>query len=108
MSDLADFLLARIADDEATAREFCAVLLSRELEDGPEPFGFEAEGGPADPVRVLADCEAKRRIVDAWQADASGPLGEWDDYAWYAIEWAMKCLALPYADHPEYNEVWRP
>lgn len=89
--NLTDFLLARIAEDEEAAREWCAVLLSRELEQGSEPFDFEAVHGPGDPIRVLAECEAKRRIVE-W-------LPEWT---------VLRLLALPYVGHPHYDEEWRP
>ena len=47
--------------------------------------------------RVLADCEAKRRIVEV--ATAHGTL--------QSIE-ILSLLALPYADHPDYQEDWRP
>jgi len=48
-----------------------------------------------DPARVLAECEAKRLLVE-----------------WLAMEpredQALAFLALPYADHPDYDEAWRP
>jgi hypothetical protein len=81
MSDpltLTDFLLARIADLEAMARA--------ELNEGWEDI-------------VLAECEAKRRIVEcATNMHTSGP--DWDE--------ACRFLALPYADHPDYREEWKP
>jgi hypothetical protein len=50
-----------------------------------------------DPARVLAECEAKRRIVEmhAYQEEHFTP----DE---------LRALALPYADHPDYREEWRP
>lgn len=57
-------------------------------------------------ARVLAECGAKRRIVEmAWHH-----LGD-DDYAWgmeEAKRQILAVLALPYADHPDYREEWRP
>ncbi len=48
MTTLTDFLLQRIAEDEANARQ------------GQRYGGIQA----AVCTRVLAECEAKRRIVD--------------------------------------------
>jgi hypothetical protein len=128
---LADFLLARIGEDEADAQ----VAL------GPSPFWFAGDEwssvlgsdreGCADahiirwrPDRVLAECEAKRRIVElhapeqiGWGPDVIGcrnchvEMGE----TWgpdlltgplYPCE-TIELLALPYASHPDYREDWR-
>ena len=84
---LTAFLLARIAEDE---QRF-------DLEFRHDPIG-EEEAFAADAAnRVLADCEAKRRIVEV--ATAHGTL--------QSIE-ILSLLALPYADHPDYQEDWRP
>ena len=49
-----------------------------------------------DPARVLAECEAKRRIVEM-------------DFERYGEQWAvLAALALPYVDHPDYRAEWRP
>lgn len=102
MSDLVGFLLARIAEDEAAARE------SVEYEENV----WEAAGW-LPPSRVLAECEAKRRIVeqyaDAERRRVADPL----DMAVaprrvFALERVLRALALPYADHPDYREEWRP
>jgi hypothetical protein len=58
-----------------------------------------------DPARVLADVEAKRKILDwldrmdNWATDNN--LWTWDSAP------AHEALALPYADHPDYDESWR-
>lgn len=52
-----------------------------------------------DPARVLREVEAKRRIVDACERRGL-VLSE--------INWVVRVLALPYADHDDYREVWRP
>ena len=65
-----------------------------------------------DPARVLAECDAKRRIVERLGSYLSSehdpePEGAWkllDDHAWATLY----DLALPYADHPDYRDVWRP
>ena len=46
-----------------------------------------------DPARVLAECEAKRQLIER----VGNP-----DWAGFRI------LALPYADHPDYQQEWKP
>jgi len=63
-----------------------------------------------DPARVLAEVDAKRRILD------HHPLSEWrvDPPACATCNdmehpcHTLKLLALPYADRPGYREEWRP
>ena len=89
MSDLTDFLLARIAEDEREARSLI-------------PFSRTVVTSPWS-ARVLAECEAKRRIVAALDyAERNGEPGVW--HAWWQ---AAELLALPYADHPDYRKEWR-
>jgi hypothetical protein len=64
-----------------------------------------------DPARVLADVEAKRRIVGlaAGMLAAAKGDSEVDHYGGLsAAEDTLSLLALPYADHPDYREDWRP
>jgi hypothetical protein len=84
---LIDFLLARIAEDEAVARDSLALY-------GPGSSLYVARH---DPARVLAECAAKRRIIAAHEA-ADFALN--DD--------VIRLLALPYAEHPDFDEAWRP
>jgi hypothetical protein len=79
--NLTEFLLARIAEDE---------------------------GSPPTCSRVLADCEAKRRIVERHRSKP-------DTGGWYCAgcgdDWPcedLRDLASVYADHPDYDEAWRP
>jgi len=155
VSDLTDFLMARIAEDEALAREVktadfpspwtCDVYAPSVTDDA---FLRDADGGAIfesewsatsdrrvvahiarhDPTRVLAECEAKRRIValfeeererrDIYNRDYDS--GEYDfnendlrarlasNAHCRGLEEAMLALALPYANHPDYDEAWRP
>lgn len=78
------------------------------------------------PARVLADVEAKRRILAPHKPQ---PLSKYDRQVWrfkfecaseswtcYGdgadhVEWpceTVKLLALPDAGHPDYREEWRP
>ena len=96
MSDVASFLLARIAEDEAEAREY----VRKEFYEG----GWSDEH--AD--RVLADCEAKREIVDRLRHVEAGVLLVGGDMANYrsALLWAARALATPYASHLDYQPEW--
>jgi hypothetical protein len=71
-----------------------------------------------DPARVLAECEAKRRIVSLhtteprviWREEVVD--GDPDPRLVPHVESApnptLRLLALPYTDHPDYDETWRP
>lgn len=102
---LTGFLLARIAEDEDVAK-LCAQMF-------PPPWELGTRWGIAhvvrhDPARVLAECDAKRRIVE-WAAPV---LTNWPTVGLRYISDdgldLLKILALPYADHPDYREEWRP
>lgn len=110
---LTDFLLARIAEDEADARQLEVDLERWDHEravngaDGTQGSVVAAtlRGGAFDPARVLAECEARRRIVEAFErAEANGV----DSEMGYGLVVALELLALPYADHPDYREEWKP
>ena len=76
--------------------------------------------GPYDPARVLAECAAKRRIVQACRdarpemtflgtrspGMADFPIAAHGQHQFAAVILAL--LALPYADHPFYRPEWRP
>jgi hypothetical protein len=127
--DLADFLLARITEDENTARatesqkwDVVADSVEADDRDGELPndlicevddWNRRTDGEPTrsrsrhiarwDPARVLAECEAKRRIVEAHNKRVD----EDDSMAWIvASEVLLKTLALPYAAHPDYRAEW--
>lgn len=78
--DLVAFLRARLDEDEAW------------VVDGDCPC---PEGGliPNCPERVLREVEAKRRLVGWAETKAL---------------YVLTALALPYADHPDYRQEWRP
>jgi hypothetical protein len=127
MSDLAEFLLARIAEDEEAARRAGSESwLHRSLmrhptsrqsvyAEGREIAEVEHADGwhiaRHDPARVLAECEAKRRIVGhlmrCLQPDEPDISPQYDDGYIDALDFALKLLALPYADHPDYDPAWR-
>lgn len=123
-----EFLLARIADDEASAAEYQG----------------ETEPGDLDhwtPERIRADCRAKRRIVElhgAWPVlvekpaefesvrpepdqDHSMILRMTQQLGWFTQEQyrrkfgsepptapILRELAAIWSEHPDYDESWKP
>lgn len=72
----------------------------------PEADANGAHIARHDPARVLAECEAKRRIVE--QASEDHAEGGGITSAEIALQHILCALALPYADHPDYREEWKP
>ncbi|HEY3261295.1 MAG TPA: DUF6221 family protein [Pseudonocardiaceae bacterium] len=61
-----------------------------------------------DPARVLAEVDAKRRILDMWADAQSAEFPDyWGGYA-TALDDVVRQLALPYADRPGFRAEWRP
>jgi len=103
---LTEFLLARIAEDEARARPMWELKVRQRIIGVP----IEPRSWPT-PDRVLAEVEAKRQIVHLH----SGP-----DY-WKSPDFhlcvdsmtdndeceTLHALAMPYADHPDFRDEWR-
>ena len=59
-----------------------------------------------DPARVLAEVEAKRRIIQemAWVLVNTTP----DKAVWDYAALAIRALALPYRDRPGWKPEWAP
>lgn len=150
---ITEFLLARIAEDEAAARDVPPLghnfdmgghrqderwIFGRTLPSSADGVGnwSEHRDSPAtathfarhDPARVLAECEAKRRIVELHPiyrgprllaVDSTGrdfacekchAASSIDDQS--VIEALGPCntllaLASVYVDHPDYRDEWR-
>lgn len=100
---ITEFLLARIAEDEAVAREVGEVrpeLLPDDREPWADPVEVEVRFPPA---RVLAECEAKRRIVRLHPEILTICQGCGEPYPCRTLG----AHAAVYADHPDYDEAWR-
>ena len=111
MSDLIEFLLARIAEDEAVAR---AVIAEYPRHDDVTNHVCYCDGQAVAALnghRLLAECEAKRRIVhEAREINPDADYGDvdnLDDGQVWAFGDVLQALALPYADHPDYRDEWR-
>ncbi|MFI2084332.1 DUF6221 family protein [Streptomyces rubiginosohelvolus] len=117
MDDLVQFLRDRLDEDEQAARaatwdeqsdvwtarppqaRYEQYIVADYLDDGvvavtPENADVDGVGqhiARHDPARVLREVEAKRRILDGPTTDT-----------------LIKLLALPYADHADYQDTWRP
>jgi hypothetical protein len=90
---LTEFLLARITEDEQNWRRLARDDEFREV---------VLLGCVIQADRVLAGCEAKRRIVEVNSADTWAAA-----HVWMPAQ-TLRLLGLPYADHPDYREEWRP
>jgi hypothetical protein len=110
MSELTEFLLARIAEDEAVAR---AALSTVEPDEWENPTQTQNHW-PADidfwdrhtPYRILAECEVKRAIVEECGEVLSISVWEYDDTPDLALS-MLHLLAAVYADHPDHRAEWR-
>jgi hypothetical protein len=100
---LAEFLLARVAEDEAsiTHRDIAEALRNQAMP-------LVADWVTQQHERLLAECEAKRRIVsDRERIDRSANDDEWSSGYSDANYDALRALALPYADHPDFRAEWQ-
>jgi hypothetical protein len=121
--NLDEFLLARIAEDKRIAAEAAAgggVWAAKGLAEALPQRAAAEHVAHFDPARVLAECAAKRRIVLACREArpdlhflgsrargmADFPLSAHGPHELAALTLAL--LALPYADHHDYLEEWRP
>lgn len=122
-----EFLLARIDDDENTARcaghgnglvfhDWNAEWVQVELPDNARPTYDVRHIRTFSPDRVRSECEAKRRIIDEHTCHCPDPncrdcgacSGDHHADPTPAPCATLRFLALPYADHPDYDEGWRP
>lgn len=115
-ADLVPFLLARIAEEEAVARSVEDVS----PKSNSDIFtSLSAPTGTVEvsPSRVLAECAAKRGLIEEHDRQWRNPVKASDESVqrrygskgrlnglWTALQY----LALPYADHEDYQSVWKP
>ncbi len=113
MQTLSDFLLQRIAEDEAAAHTESARIDARYASVRGASLAFtDWDLGPGNPARVLAECKAKRQIVEEYAArndDVDLMMGpdSLRQREWSGLRLAVRTLAAIHADHPEFEEAWR-
>jgi hypothetical protein len=93
------FLRARLDEEEARVRGWYRIE------------GVRQHIGSFRPSVHLAEVQAKRELVRVYtadQADVPLEIQYLDDDAWVLLEWVLKQLALPYADHEDYRQEWKP
>ncbi len=130
--DLPGFLLARIAEDEATARNASPAAWTYDRETFTVRSGqwevasrrrstypgdphhattpiMDVDGthiARHDPARVLADCAAKRAMIQAWP----DPMGQWTaaqaDAARAMKRQILLAWARAYAGHADFDPSW--
>jgi hypothetical protein len=98
---LAGFLLARIAEDESRA-EMARGWQTGSRHEG-QPLDWSLHMDRWSPDRALAECEAKRRIVEDWTSFSR----EGDYGRAMGLGHAVRALAAVYSDHPDYRDEWR-
>lgn len=129
MTDLASWLLALIADDEAAAR--LALSARWSVIDGTVVFRQGTTDtvivkdaaaqirdlehiARHDPARVLADCAAKRKVVDVAHRMILDASDEGNDMlmkervlTFRSAQIILTALAQPYADRPGFDPAWK-
>lgn len=95
MSDLVEFLTARLDEDEPDCRT--GIASESYLSDFAE--------------RLLREVKAKRQILERLYPEIKNCdeliEGEWNSNP-YNADTLLELLALPYADHPDFRDEWRP
>lgn len=111
MSDIVRFLHERITEDEEIATAAAEVGTARGyiIDQGGDGNGLTYDDSGillVDPARVLAECTAKRKIIEAhdsggaWCDHCSG--GGVNDGGCPTI---LAILSI-YADHPDFDPAW--
>ncbi|MGY1644207.1 DUF6221 family protein [Geodermatophilus sp. SYSU D00703] len=119
MSDLATFLLARIAEDEAVAVQLADLWAKAYYAAGPDALapgvreGVDAvfAAAHAGPARIRTEIHIKRRLVELCTSRLQGaPSSDADGEHPHGPEdlQVLRLLALPYVGHPDYRTAWLP
>lgn len=135
-ADLVQFLRARLDEDERIAQAHKQAFPSWHHDDSANEIRDDANAGTVafvphaadgshiarhDPARVLAEVDAKRRLLTVHARDTTysfsgcvtcdagdNSCGCMGGSAYdYPCE-TLRLLALPYADHPDYRPEWAP
>jgi hypothetical protein len=143
-ADLIAFLRARLDEDEQVVRAATpgpwqdgggyvtdtgphgpnAQITDYGTQDGEQGSADSAHIARWDPARVLAEVDAKRRILAEYEQTVTRAadmepgtpetytrrLREWSEQRaqMTALNGVLRLLTLPYADYPDYRPEWRP
>lgn len=106
---IVEFLLARLADDEAQAN----------IDGSAAMTGYAWKGYSQDAYdelqrttlkaakRLHAECQAKRAIIESVARGLRYDIACQEGHAAH-FDAVLEHLAAVYADHPDYQEEWRP
>jgi hypothetical protein len=113
MDDLITWLRAQLDDDERIARKNTGQAGLGD--DGDFPDYRTYDGADIDAAvdflhhftsqRVLREVEAKRRMLDLYEAADPGFVGT---LLRNCLDTPVRLLALPFSDRPGYREEWKP
>jgi hypothetical protein len=118
VSTLGEFLEARWSEREAVAKAAASRPLGEQwggVVDGTRLTAVSAHIALHDPASVLADIASKRKLLElAGEADEIEAALH-DETAHHPKpgevsvgDQIRRVLAAPFADHPEYDQRWRP
>jgi hypothetical protein len=119
--DLIEFLGARLGEDEAAAR--ACDMWPAPWSSEPNGSGWTVQswksGVPAvahcewsrparhiarwDPARVLAEVEAKRRVIELLDVSQDPAMPA---EAWILVTRIAEAMACAWADHPDFDPAW--
>lgn len=106
--DLPAFLLARADDRERQAPDvheaYCSAV--SQVDWGCRVYDA-SDCDCGEPARVLADCAAKREIVERLQSVLAAPYNYDLMAAQNLAEDLLLALAQPFVDHPGFDDSWR-
>lgn len=115
MTSITEFLLARIAEDEMVSEAASGTGYDLGYRLAVDEVEGHRSGLHIDPVRALAECEARRVAIEAAWADHMRIEGEWgacrgreELEAKNDVPEVVTAFAAVYAAHPDYREEWRP
>ncbi|MER7047743.1 DUF6221 family protein [Streptomyces jumonjinensis] len=101
-----------------TVEDYCDDGVVIVAPENADPDGVGRHVARWDPERVLAEVDAKRRMLDVHRrvhrrsTGSAGGINEdcaiCDHFPAQYPCGTLRLLALPYAAHPDYQEAWRP
>jgi hypothetical protein len=103
---LVEFLLARVAEDEEVAQ---AARKDEQFVYGTDRW-YQPVGGNGCPQptvsmaphRAVADCAARRAIIELQDSLAA----RMDDRYWDAVWDVLRLLVEPFKTHPDFSPAW--